>query len=151
MAFFVGESRSRAGEALASRSYAVATVRAVHRRILQATTAEQTHVLLLEAKTLLWPTITATVGVGDIRADYARRGTAGRGRLADGNDPHAATHLLRIANQLLAHRGEGGVVLTLGFSGRILIAVESVDGRRGSPIYHSIPCRRGPILDRNAV
>ncbi len=31
----------------------------------------------------------------------------------------------------MACRGEGGVVLTLGFSGRILVAVEPVDGRKG--------------------
>jgi transposase len=31
----------------------------------------------------------------------------------------------------LAHGDEGGVVLTLGFSGRILVAVEPVDGRKG--------------------
>jgi transposase len=31
----------------------------------------------------------------------------------------------------VANRGEGGGVLTLGFSGRILVAVEPVDGRKG--------------------
>jgi transposase len=31
----------------------------------------------------------------------------------------------------VAYRSEGGNVLTLGFSGRILVAVEPVDGRKG--------------------
>ena len=72
-----------------------------------------------------------TVAGGDVRADDARRGTAGRGRAADGCDPQAAAHSRRRADHPLARRGEGGIVLTLGFSGRILVAVESVDGRKG--------------------
>jgi len=31
----------------------------------------------------------------------------------------------------MAARSEGSIVLTIGFSGRILVAVESVDGRKG--------------------